>query len=68
MTIYRYYCKMRPPAPGAVPKRGLIATVGKHVMVPGYDRHMWGYAEYHQPLTDEEIEEYELVPEKEEHE
>ena len=62
--LYRYYCKKCPPAPWSVPKRSLIATVVKHVNLPGYDHHMWGYAEYTQPLTDEEMEEYELVPER----
>ena len=64
MTVYRYYCKMRPPAPGAIPKRNLIATVAKHIDIPGHNHFMWGYAEYLKPLTDEEIEEYELVPER----
>ena len=64
MSIYRYYCKLCPPAPGAIPKRNLISTVAKHFDIPGYDHFMWGYAEYSQPLTDEEIEEYELVPER----
>ena len=62
MTLYRYYCKMRPPAPGAVPKRNLHAAMGGHINIVGCDRHMWGIADYTEPLTDEEIEEYELVP------
>jgi hypothetical protein len=61
MILYRYYCKMRPPAPGAVPKRNLHAAEAMHVNLPGYPRHMWGFADYTEPLTDEEIEEYELV-------
>lgn len=64
MALYRYYCRMRPPAPGAIPKRNLYAAEAVHIIIPGYDRHMWGYADYTEPLTDEEIEEYELVPER----
>lgn len=61
MTLYRYYCRMRPPAPGSVPKRNLHAAEAMHVTLLGYRRHMWGFADYTEPLTDEEIEEYELV-------
>lgn len=64
MTLYRYYCRMRPPAPGAIPKRNLHAAEAMHITIPGYDRHMWGYADYTEPLNEEEIEEYELVPER----
>jgi hypothetical protein len=63
-VLYRYYCKMRPPAPDAIPKRNLINAVAQHVELPGYHHFMWGYVEYTQPLNDEEIEEYELVPER----
>ena len=62
MTLYRYYCKMRPPAPGAVPKRNLYAAVAEHIHIAGHDRHMWGLADYTAPLTDEEIDLYELIP------
>ena len=62
--FYRYYCRMRPPAPGAIPNRNLVNAVATHVDIPGYNHFMWGYAEYTQPLTDEEVEEYELVPER----
>lgn len=62
MTLYRYYCKMRPPGPGAVPKRNLHNAVAGHIPLAGYERHMWGYVDYTQPLTEEETEEYELVP------
>lgn len=59
--LYRYYCRMRPPAPGAIPKRNLKDAVAAHINIVGFDRHMWGFADYTEPLTDEEIEEYELV-------
>lgn len=61
-TLYRYYCKMRPPAPGAVPKRSLYAAIAEHVPLAGYARPMWGFVDYTEPLTDEEIDYYELVP------
>lgn len=59
--LYRYYCRMRPPAPGSVPKRNLHAAIAAHIPIAGYDRHMWGFADYTEPLTDEEVEEYELL-------
>lgn len=61
-TLYRYYCKMRPPAPGAVPKRNLYASITAHFPFAGSDRHMWGIVDYTEPLTEEEIDYYELVP------
>lgn len=61
-TLYRYYCKMRPPAPGAIPKRNLYAVLAAHIHTAGNDRHMWGLVDYTEPLTDEEIDYYELVP------
>lgn len=62
MTLYRYYCRMRPPAPGSIPKRNLHEAVAARINVVGEKRQMYGFADYTQPLTDEEIEEYELVP------
>lgn len=61
-TLYRYYCRMRPPAPGAIPKRNLHDCVAVHIPIEGTDRHMWGAAYYTEPLTEEEIDYYELVP------
>lgn len=62
MFLYRYACKMRPPAPGAVPKRNLVNAIGGHVPIEGSDRFFWGIVDYSAPLTDEEIDMYELVP------
>ena len=59
MHIYRYGTLMRPPGPGAVPRRGLIQTIGKHFNAPS-GHFCWGLAEYDRQLTDEEISEYEL--------
>ena len=59
MHIYRYGTLMRPPGPGAVPRRGLIQTIGKHFDAPS-GHFCWGLAEYDRPLTEEEVSGYEL--------
>lgn len=59
MHIYRYGTLMRPPGPGAVPRRGLLNVKNTHQTAPSGHK-MWGWAEYNRPLTDEEISEYEL--------
>ena len=64
--MYRYYSILRPIAPGTFPKpidnpilnikdfetRSYVGKIG---------REAWGYLEYEKPLTDEQIEAYELV-------
>lgn len=60
MILYQYLCKMRPPAPGAVPKRNLHDAISCHMNF--YNTFIWGMVEYTEPLTDEEIAEYELIP------
>ena len=59
MHIFRYGTLMRPPGPGAVPRKGLMQTIGKHFNAPT-GHFCWGLAEYDRALTDEEINEYEL--------
>lgn len=59
MFMSKYACLMRPPGPGAIPRRGLIETKGEHFTAPSGHR-AWGWAVYSLKLTDEEIEEYEL--------
>lgn len=63
---YRYFSTQRPIAPGTFPKpidnpilnikdfetRSYVGKIG---------REAWGYLEYEKPLTDEQIEAYELV-------
>lgn len=66
---YRYYCTMRPPMPGAIPKpeRGEILEVkdfGHKYFVAGEDIMAWGYVEYSRPLTEKTAEAYELRREK----
>ena len=55
-VLYRYYCKMRPPATGSIPKRNLHEAVAARINVVGERRQMYGFADYTHPLTDEEIE------------
>lgn len=55
----KYALLMRPPCPGAVPRRGLIETHGEHFTAPS-GHFAWGWAVYDRALTDEEIQEYEL--------
>lgn len=64
MKVYRYYCRFRPPMPGAIPREGL-----EHVASFDYPQSFngvgcWGWAEYRRPLTDKEINDYELVESK----
>lgn len=57
MTEHKYFCPMRPPTLGAVPKNGLLYVESfkaqKYVRCIG--RLAWGYAVYSSPLTEEEI-------------
>lgn len=63
METYRYLCIHRPPAPGAVP-HGVTS-----VDYTEYDRddygghwvHVFGAVEYNHPLSDKEVENYELM-------
>ena len=60
MKLYQYGCRMRPPAPGAIPKRNLYDVISGKIGIAGTNRHYWGIAEYTELLNDEEVEEYEL--------
>jgi hypothetical protein len=56
---YGYYCLMRLPGPGAIPKDGLDGVDFKE----GYSlsgHHYWGHAIYNRKLTDEEVLHYDL--------
>ena len=58
----RYYLISRPAAPGAIPKGAEnIANFDSRQMVPEIGREAWGYVEYTEPLTAEQIADYELV-------
>lgn len=60
----RYYCPMRPPAPGAIPNDGLVSIQSNNYRT--YDanagREVWGYVEYNRLLSRKEIRNYELIP------
>lgn len=61
-TLYRYYCRMRPPASDAIPRRNLYAVLAGRIAIAGTGRFLYGMADYTEPLTEEEIDYYELVP------
>lgn len=57
--LHAYYCLMRPPTPGAVPRDGLDRVDYKEGRsLSGH--HYWGRVIYTRPLTDEEVLHYEL--------
>lgn len=61
MKIYRYYCKYRPPMPGAIPRAGLMHVEAYDCKQSFDGMAAWGYAEYDRPLTEKEINDYELA-------
>lgn len=59
---HRYYTTQRPPMPGAVPMRPRPARVedfGSKADT-GHGFAAWGFVEYDEPLTAEQMESYEL--------
>lgn len=62
MNRYRYYCIMRPPAPGAIPAGAReVEDYGERCYIPEIDRMAWGWIEYDNPLTPQKIANYELI-------
>ena len=63
MNLFRYYLIMRPPMPGAQPG-GVwnVCDFGEKVLVASINREAWGYVEYKQPLSSDDVKRYELVP------
>lgn len=62
MKAYRYYCRMRPPMPGTIPRGPInIEDYGerKHVYEAGCDA--WGHVDYERELSPREVYDYELV-------
>lgn len=62
MKIYRYYCRMRPPMPGTIPRGPInIEDYGerKHIYKVGCDA--WGHVDYERELSPHEVYNYELV-------
>ena len=64
MKLYKYYTLRRPPAPRAIPTKGLFREVvedpGTRKIYKG-TQCAWGYALYTRRLEPEEIERYGLV-------
>ena len=61
MTLYRYYCRLRPPASDAIPRRNLQAVLAGRIAIAGTGRFLYGMADYTGPLTDEETDYYGLT-------
>lgn len=58
----KYYCIMRPPAPGAIPREvQAVHQFDDRRFVPEIDRMAWGWVRYAQELTSKEIADYELI-------
>ena len=55
-TVYRYYCRFRPPMPGAIPRQGLVRAFAYDYKQSIGGVGTWGFAEYDRPLTAKEIE------------
>ena len=64
MKVYRYYCRFRPPMPGAIPRQGLVRTFAYDYKQSIGGIGAWGFAEYDRPLTDQEVDQYELAESK----
>lgn len=64
--IYRYYSILRPVAPGTFPNKGTLIRIVNFdggTMIDSIGKMAWGYIEYSYPLTEKDIENYELVQE-----
>lgn len=58
MKTYKYYCRLRPPTPGAIPKKGLVEVSNKELIYNNLE--CYGYCIYDRELTDKEVWEYDL--------
>lgn len=62
MKTHKYYCIMRPPMLGTIPKGAMeIQTFRERRYVPEIDRMAWGYVTYTRELSHAEIHDYELI-------
>jgi len=62
MIVYRYYCRLRPPMPGAIPRDGLVRTADFDWPQSFNGVAAWGWAEYDRELSAGEVADYELSP------
>ena len=58
---YSYLTLSRPPMPGGIPRAGLVETQEFDQREARYGKMCWGIAVYDRPLTEKEIDEYELA-------
>lgn len=64
MEMYRYYCIVRPPVPGAIPHKPYFYETRRFPerrYIPEIDRMAWGWVEYDEELTLQEVVDYELI-------
>ena len=61
--MYRYWLIGRPAVPGAIPTKNLdkVENFDTRQFVEATGRAVWGYVEYTEPLTAEDIADYELL-------
>ena len=64
MKVWRYYTRLRPPMPGAIPRQGLVRCWAFDWRQVFDGVGCWGYAEYDRPLTPQEVVWYELEESK----
>lgn len=62
--LYTYYLVNRPPDIGTYPIKETLVSMqafNQREHVKSLDRMAWGWISYSEPLTDKEVEQYELV-------
>lgn len=61
---YRYFSTQRPVAPGTFPKKPgcEISNYPQKIYIDGTGFSAWGHIDYDEPLTDAEVNQYELKP------
>lgn len=58
MKKFTYYCSLRPPMPGAIPKNGIVEVVDEKIVKNNME--YWGYVIYNRELTKKELYQYDL--------
>ena len=68
--MYRYWLKLRPAMPGAIPKKGLenIVNYDARTYEPSIGQSVWGYVEYSEQLSKEDMYFFDLVKGRDEEE